>query len=77
MHCGFGYEHSPSVLIEKNGLLFFGTRSGVVYCIDPRKQTIEWAHKIDNSMVNTLNIVGKKKLVAATMDGKVTLLNVR
>src|SRR5436190_2230473 len=77
MHCGFGYEHSPSVLIEKNGLVFFGTRSGVVYCIDPRKQTIEWAHKIDNSMVNTLNIIGKKKLVAATMDGKVALLNVR
>jgi outer membrane protein assembly factor BamB len=75
MHCGFGYEHSPSVLIEKKGLLFFGTRSGVVYCINPRKQTIVWVHKIDNSMVNTMNVLGKKKLVAATMDGKVALLN--
>jgi outer membrane protein assembly factor BamB len=74
MHCGFGYEHSPSVLIENKGLLYFGTRSGVVYCINPRKQTIVWAHKIDNSMVNTMNVVSKKKLVAATMDGRVTLL---
>ena len=61
----------------KKGLVFFGTRSGVVYCIDPQKQAIEWAHKIDNSMVNTMNVLGKKKLVASTMDGKVVLLNVR
>ncbi|MEK7225828.1 MAG: PQQ-binding-like beta-propeller repeat protein, partial [Bacteroidota bacterium] len=29
MHCGFGYEHVPSMLIEKEGKLFFGTRNGV------------------------------------------------
>ena len=35
MHVGFGYEHVPSMLIEKEGSVFFGTKNGVVYSIDP------------------------------------------
>jgi len=74
MHCGFGYEHVPSMLIEKEGRVFFGTRSGVVYSIDPALQKINWAHKIDNSMVNTVRVLDKQQLVASTMDGKLVLL---
>ena len=74
MNCGFGYEHVPSMLIEKDGLVFFGTRNGVVYCIDPLQQKITWAHKIDNSMVNTVRVIDKRHLVVSTMDGKVAFL---
>jgi outer membrane protein assembly factor BamB/Icc-related predicted phosphoesterase len=74
MHAGFGYEHVPSMLIEKEGTLFFGTKNGVVYAIDPLKQSITWAHKIDNSMVNTVQVLNGKTLIASTMDGKVCLL---
>ncbi len=74
MHCGFGYEHVPSMLIEKEGNVFFGTRNGVVYAIDPSTQQIVWAHKIDNSMVNTLRVLDKHHLVVSTMDGKIVLL---
>ncbi|HLG41646.1 MAG TPA: PQQ-binding-like beta-propeller repeat protein, partial [Chitinophagaceae bacterium] len=76
MHCGFGYEHVPSMLIEKDGNVFFGTRNGVVYAIDALKQQIEWAHKIDNSMVNTVRVLDKNHLVASTMDGKIVLLEI-
>lgn len=76
MHAGFGYEHVPSMLIEKDGRVFFGTKNGVVYCIDPGKQSIHWAYKIDNSMVNTVHVLNGQQVVAATMDGKVTLLEV-
>ena len=74
MHVGYGYEHAPSMLIEKKGQLFFGTRNGVVYSIDPRNQKINWAYKIDNSMVNTVNVSDTRMLIASTMDGKVVLL---
>ncbi len=73
LFCGFGYEHVPSMLIEKDGRVFFGTKSGVVYCIDPVQQKINWAYKIDNSMVNTVNVLSAQTLVAATMDGKIVL----
>jgi outer membrane protein assembly factor BamB len=74
MNCGFGYEHVPSMLIEKNGLVFFGTRNGVVYAIDPLNRQIAWAHKIDNSMINTVRVLDKNRLIVSTMDGKIVLL---
>ena len=77
MHCGFGYEHVPSMLIEKEGTVFFGTRSGVVYAIDPSKKEIIWAHKIDNSMVNTVRVLDKQHLVVSTMDGKIVYLEIK
>ena len=76
MNCGFGYEHVPSMLIEKEGQVFFGTKNGLVYCIDPLQQKIIWAHKIDNSMVNTVRVIDKNHIIASTMDGKVALLQV-
>ncbi len=75
MHVGFGYEHAPSMLTEQSGKVFFGTRNGVVYAIDPAAQKTIWAHKIDNAMVNTVNVIDGKTVLASTMDGKVTLLN--
>jgi outer membrane protein assembly factor BamB/predicted phosphodiesterase len=74
MHAGYGYEHAPSMLIEKSGIIFFGTRNGVVYAIDEKQKSVAWAHKIDNSMVNTVNVIDKKNIIVATMDGKVVLL---
>ena len=76
MYCGFGYEHFPSMLIEKDHQVFFGTKNGVVYSIDPLKQKINWAYKIDNSMVNTVRVLNNRQLIAATMDGKIILLEV-
>ena len=77
MHAGFGYEHVPSKLIEKEGKLFFGTKNGVVYCIDPRLKKIIWAYKIDNSMVNTVNVINGRQVIASTMDGKIALLEAK
>lgn len=77
LHAGFGYEHAPSMLIEKDGIVFFGTRNGVVYAIDVAQRKTAWAYKIDNSMVNTVNVIDKENIIASTMDGKVILLRVQ
>ncbi len=74
---GFGYDHVPSMLTEKENTLFFGTRLGVIYAIDLVKKETKWAHKIDHSMVNTVHVVDGRNVVASTMDGKVTWLQVR
>lgn len=74
LHVGFGYEHVPSMILEQNGILIFGTRNGVVYAVDPQEQKTKWAYKIDNSMVNTVRTIGKRKLAVSTMDGKLALL---
>ena len=70
----FGYDHVPSMLIERNDAIYFGTRNGVIYSMNSKNQNLNWKFKIDNSMVNTVNIFDENKLVAATMDGKIILL---
>jgi outer membrane protein assembly factor BamB len=76
LDCGFGYEHVPSMLIEKDGLVFFGTKNGKVYAIDPITHQRVWTAKIDNSMVNTVNPLNSKQVITSTMDGKVSLLTI-
>lgn len=70
----YGYDHVPSMLIEKGGEVYFGGRNGVVFSVDPDKKKLNWSYKIDNSMVNTVNVLDKHHLTAATMDGKIVLL---
>jgi outer membrane protein assembly factor BamB/predicted phosphodiesterase len=77
LDCGFGYEHVPSMLIEKEGVVFFGTKNGRVYAIDPVAKKRLWTAKIDNSMVNTVHVIDPKHIIASTMDGKVSLLEVQ
>lgn len=74
MNCGFGYEHVPSMLIENNGRVCFGTKNGVTYSIDPVTQKIVWAYKLDNSMINTVNVIDKNTVLVASMDGKIAVL---
>lgn len=74
MDSGFGYDHVPSMLFEQEGEVVFGTRNGRVYSINPDTKTINWIHKIDNSMVNTIRLIGPNRLLVATMDGKVAIL---
>lgn len=74
MHVGYGYDHVPSMLVEADGQVIFGTRNGVVYSIDPLQQKVRWAHKIDNSMVNTVRVVESGILAVTTMDGRLVRL---
>ncbi|WP_078831230.1 outer membrane protein assembly factor BamB family protein [Sediminibacterium ginsengisoli] len=76
LNCGFGYEHAPSMLTEKDGQLIFGTKNGRVYSVNTRTREKSWAYKIDNSMVNTVNVISSRSVIASTMDGKVCLLEV-
>ena len=77
LNLGFGYEHVPSMLIAKFGQVTFGTKNGVVYCFDPSARKLSWAHKVDNSMVNTVNVLSESTVLVATMDGVISLLKTK
>lgn len=70
----YGYDHVPSMLLEKNEKVYFGGRNGVVFSIDPITKKHLWSYKIDNALVNTVNVIADNQLIAATMDGKIVLL---
>jgi hypothetical protein len=35
---GYGYDHAPSMLTERDGHIFFGTRNGVIYAMGGTKR---------------------------------------
>ncbi|MBP9580844.1 MAG: PQQ-binding-like beta-propeller repeat protein, partial [Ignavibacterium sp.] len=51
-NCGFGYEISSAQIVEKDGVIFYPTKNGMIYSLDAETGKILWQHKISNGFVN-------------------------
>lgn len=71
---GFGYEHAPSMLIEKKGTLFGSTKEGLIFALEARTGKIKWIHKVGNSLINTVVPLSSCQLLFTSTDGKLGLL---
>uniref|UniRef100_A0A7V3E7Y1 Metallophosphoesterase n=1 Tax=Ignavibacterium album TaxID=591197 RepID=A0A7V3E7Y1_9BACT len=73
-NCGFGYDISSAQIIEKDGVIFYPTKNGVIYALDSSNGKILWKHKISNGFVNTLTVIDKNHIITTDFDGNVTCL---
>jgi len=71
---GYGYDIDPSMPIEKEGGLFFGTKDGYVYALDAGNGDLCWAYRIGVGLVNTVAPIDRRRIVATSMDGYVVCL---
>jgi outer membrane protein assembly factor BamB len=71
LRCMYGYDIAPSMPVEKNGSIFFGTKNGLVYCIDARTHEIVGCRKIGNSVINTVRPVSSSDVVVTSLDGTI------
>lgn len=51
---GFGYEHAPSMQMEKDGVVFSSTKEGLIFALEASTGQVLWKHKIGNSLINTV-----------------------
>ncbi|MGQ9853141.1 MAG: outer membrane protein assembly factor BamB family protein [Candidatus Oleimicrobiaceae bacterium] len=72
--CGYGYDIDPSMPVEKEGLVFFGTKNGYVYAVDAETGQLRWRYRLGVALVNTVAALGGRRLVATDADGRVALL---
>ena len=70
----FGYEHNPSMLIEKDGIVFGSTKNGLIFVVDALTGKVLWKHKIGNSLINTVLPLGSKKLLFTAASGETGLI---
>ncbi len=54
--CGFGYEHAPCIVIEKDGCIYAGSRHGTLAVIDAATGTLLFIHSMGSSEVNGFEI---------------------
>ncbi|VBB47573.1 conserved hypothetical protein [uncultured Paludibacter sp.] len=68
---GFGYEHNPSMLIEKDGIVFGSTKNGLVFALDAQTGKVLWKHKIGNILINTVLPLDKKRVIITSVGGEI------
>ena len=68
------YELSPSAIVEKAGVVFVPSHSGLASAIDRKSGRVLWKYKISNSLLNPLMPVGKNRVIVSSMDGTITCL---
>lgn len=73
---GFGYEHAPSMQMEKDGVVFGSTKEGLIFALNGKDGRILWKHKIGNSLINTVIPVNGKKVVFTATSGEAGVLKV-
>lgn len=71
---GFGYEHAPSMLIEKEGIVFGSTKEGVIFALQSEDGKIRWMHKLNNSLINTVVPLDQNRLLITSTGGELVLL---
>lgn len=70
----YGYDHDPSMMLEKGGVIIFGTKNGLMHGVRATDGEVIWRHKIGNSVVNTICPVSAKECFITSSDGNVIRL---
>lgn len=71
------YELTPSAIHTDGRQVFVPSHSGLLSAVDARTGSITWQYKISNAMVNPVLVLGKRTVVASTMDGRIVKLAYR
>jgi outer membrane protein assembly factor BamB/predicted phosphodiesterase len=72
--CSYGYDIDPSMPIEKDGVLFFGTKNGLIIALDAESGKVLWKHRVGETVVNTLVPLDAHHIIASDLDGRVMLV---
>ena len=75
-NCGFGYDISSSQIVEKDEVVFYPTKNGMIYSLDSETGQILWQHKSTNGLINTITPLTNNKFITTDFDGKVNLITI-
>lgn len=53
---GLGYEHAPCIVVEKDGIVYAGSRRGIITAVDPVKREVLWSVPVGVSEINGIDI---------------------
>jgi outer membrane protein assembly factor BamB/predicted phosphodiesterase len=68
---GFGYDINSAMLVEQDGIVYYGTKNGLLLAIDGETGKIRWKHRIGVALLNTVVPLGDGDLLVTDFDGRV------
>jgi len=72
---GLGYDINSAMLVEKDGVVFYGTKNGILLALDAATGAIKWKHRVGVSLLNTVTPLSGREVVVTDFDGHVTLVS--
>jgi outer membrane protein assembly factor BamB len=72
---GFDHDINSAMLVEKDGVVFYGTQDGLVLALDAATGAIRWKHRVGVTLINTVTPLSAREVVVTDFDGHVTLLS--
>lgn len=72
---GFGYEHAPSMPVERDGVVYGSTKDGMIFALEALSGQLLWRHKVGNSLISTVVPIGKGQVLFTSTDGVIGLLS--
>lgn len=73
---GFGYEHAPSMPVEKDKVVFGSTKDGLMFALDAYTGRVIWKHKVRNTLINTVVPLSREEVLFTNEDGIVGKLEI-
>lgn len=73
---GFGYEHAPCIVLEANGIVFAGSRQGLLSAIDPINHKLLWKYRLGNSEFNGLELDANGDVYTSLIEGTVWKIHI-
>lgn len=71
---GFGYEHAPSMQVEKNGVVFGSTKEGLIFALEATTGKVLWKHKTGNSLISTVIPLDNNRVLFTATSGETGML---
>ena len=74
LNAQFGYDINSAALVEREGVVFYGTKNGVLLAVDGQSGALRWQHKLGHALLNTVAPLSAHQVLASDFDGKVSLV---
>jgi outer membrane protein assembly factor BamB len=77
LNAGFGYDINSAMLVEQDGVVFYGTKNDLLFALDARTGAIKWEHKLGTGVMNTVLPLSSTQVLTTDFDGKVALIEAK
>lgn len=73
-NAGFGYDINSAMIVEKDGVVFYGTKNGLLLALDAATGTVKWRHRVGVALLDTVTPLSSREVVVTDFDGCVSLV---
>jgi outer membrane protein assembly factor BamB len=77
LNAGFGYDINSAMPVEKDGVVFYGTKNGLLFALNAKSGAIQWEHKLGTGVMNTVVPLSSTRVLTTDFDGRVALVEAR